>query len=172
MDTYSDELFHWAFYKTSEKELAADLVQETFLKAFKNLNGFKEESSPKTWLFSILNHLVIDFYRQKEHDPLRKVDETFFDRNDKWSLINNPKEWSDLEEEPLLDQPDFVKTLDDCIDSLPKKWSAVIRKKYVQAKKSKEICKELELSSSNYWQIVHRAKIQLRSCLEKKWFKP
>ncbi len=36
---------------------------------------------------------------------------------------------------------------------------------------TEEICKELEISSSNLWVIIHRARHQLRSCMEKNWFK-
>jgi hypothetical protein len=38
-------------------------------------------------------------------------------------------------------------------------------------KKTEIICQELELSTTNYWQIIHRAKLQLRHCLENKWFR-
>ena len=63
VNDYNDQLYSWAYHKTSSKEMAEDLVQDTFLSAYKNLENFKNESNPKTWLFSILNNKIIDFYR-------------------------------------------------------------------------------------------------------------
>ncbi len=58
---YSDDLYNWAYYKISKKELAEDLVQETFFSALKSIHNFKENSSAKTWLFSILNNKITEF---------------------------------------------------------------------------------------------------------------
>jgi len=54
VDQYTDDLLSWASYKVSDSELAKDLVQDTFLAAAEKISSFKGESSPKTWLFSIL----------------------------------------------------------------------------------------------------------------------
>ena len=62
---YSDDLYGWAYHKTSSKEVAEDLVQETFLSAVKGSKNFQNRSNPKTWLFAILNNKIIDYYRKK-----------------------------------------------------------------------------------------------------------
>ena len=49
---------------------------------------------------------------------------------------------------------------------LPSQWKIVITAKYLDSKKAKDICKELDITTSNYWQLVHRAKLQLKGCLE------
>ena len=56
VNEYSEALFSWAFYKTSSRETAEDLVQDTFLAAYNKIDSFKGKSQPKTWLFSILNN--------------------------------------------------------------------------------------------------------------------
>jgi RNA polymerase sigma-70 factor (ECF subfamily) len=61
VNQFSDELYSWAF--SSSKEIAEDLVQDTFLAAFHKIDSFEGKSQPKTWLFSILNNKVIDYYR-------------------------------------------------------------------------------------------------------------
>lgn len=53
-----------------------------------------------------------------------------------------------------------------CISNLPEKWSLAISYKYFSAEKTAVICKELEVSTSNYWQIIHRAKLLLKKCIE------
>ncbi|MCK5344766.1 MAG: sigma-70 family RNA polymerase sigma factor, partial [Candidatus Heimdallarchaeota archaeon] len=65
VESYTSDLYFWALHKVSDPEQAKDLVQDTFLAAAEKVQGFKGDSTPKTWLFSILNHKVIDFYRKK-----------------------------------------------------------------------------------------------------------
>ena len=57
-----------------------------------------------------------------------------------------------------------------CIQELPEKWKGIIIDKLVEEKKSEEVCKEHDITASNLWVIVHRAKVQLRDCLSLKWF--
>ncbi|MET3114193.1 RNA polymerase sigma factor (sigma-70 family) [Pedobacter sp. CG_S7] len=55
---YINSLYRWALIKTSEKEKAEDLVQDTFLAAYQQLENFNGKSSPKTWLLAILNNKI------------------------------------------------------------------------------------------------------------------
>ena len=57
---YSNALFSWAISKTKDKQLAEDLVQDTFIAALKSFETFENRSQPKTWLISILNNKIID----------------------------------------------------------------------------------------------------------------
>jgi len=77
VDTYTTELYSWAIHKVSDSELSKDLIQDTFLAAAEKIEGFKGESSPKTWLFSILNHKIIDHYRKKTSKPV-SIDNQLF----------------------------------------------------------------------------------------------
>jgi RNA polymerase sigma-70 factor (ECF subfamily) len=65
---------------------------------------------------------------------------------------------------------DFLSILRACMNKLTGLGKTVFRQKYLEEKKSELICKELAITTSNYWVIVHRAKLQLRACLEKNWF--
>lgn len=171
---YSDEMYSWAYYKTSNKELAEDLVQDSFLAAHSNLQKFKKDSNPKTWLFTILNNKIIDHYRSAAHRKSKnetqlsnpELNGNFFESNETW----NPKYITQWDEDGhLLDNPAFIKVLELCLNALPEKYKAVTMAKYFHHKKGKEICKELDISSSNLWQIVHRSKLQLKACLDSKW---
>lgn len=170
--SYTDTLYSWAFYKLSDEELAKDMVQETFIAAHQKMSSFDGKSKPKTWLFSILKHKIIDHYRKQFRNPVEmryKNNADFFDEDGMWLEEKRPKEW---ETEPhLLDNTDFLKVLDDCFGKLPGQWASAIQLKYLSGKEGEEVCKELNISSSNYWQIVHRAKLNLRQCLELNWFK-
>jgi len=60
--------------------------------------------------------------------------------------------------------------LESCIQKLPEKYAIVFRMKNVEEFETEEICKELGITSSNLWVIIHRARTQLRKCMEDNWF--
>jgi RNA polymerase sigma-70 factor (ECF subfamily) len=170
---YTNELYKWAYSKTSSIETSEDLVQETFLAAAEKLHTFKGESSAKTWLFAILNHKIIDYYRIKVNKPVNIENtaiSTFFDDDGNWLQEMRPLDW-DEKDGHLLDDYDFTVVLQKCLDALPEKWSTSVKLKYLTEKSGEEICQELGIAPTNFWQIVHRAKLQLRNCIEHNWFK-
>ncbi len=173
VELYSDNLYSWAIHKTASKETAEDLVQETFLAALKSLEKFKGESSPKTWLFAILNNKINDHYRNSYRKPTINNDAIFeelFDENSQWKLGERPQPWADVSDN-LSDNEDFNKTLKDCLNKLPENWFIAVHLKYIQDENSEAICQELGITVTNLWQIIHRSKLQLRKCLELNWFK-
>jgi len=169
---FTDELYSWAVFKVSDSELAQDLVQDTFLVAAEKIENFRGDSSPKTWLFSILKNKIIDVYRKKTNKPVNIENDVlskFFDAAGAWENDRVPKNWNE-EEGHLLDDSEFQLVLAKCLDALPEKWSTCVRLKYLSEKKGEEICQEVGIALTNYWQIVHRAKLQLRNCIETNWF--
>jgi len=174
VESYTEELYSWAFYKLSDSEQAKDLVQDTFLAAAEKIDGFKGKSTPKTWLFSIINHKIIDFYRKKVSQPVSIEDQSFsdfFESNGEWKRNKKPQNWQEDNEIQLLDDEEFQSVLKKCINSLPEKWNTCVKLKYLTKKNGQDICQELGMTPSNFWQVIHRAKLQLRSCVEKNWFK-
>ncbi|MDK2979383.1 MAG: hypothetical protein PWP52_2097 [Bacteroidales bacterium] len=130
---YTEDLYYRASYKISDNDLAKDLVQETFLAAAEKITTFKGESSPKTWLFSILNHKIIDYYRKKGNQPLQAEPETFskfFDHDEGWRIEKRPQDWHE-EESNLLDNEKFQDVLKECLDALPSQWNTCVKLKYL-----------------------------------------
>jgi RNA polymerase sigma-70 factor (ECF subfamily) len=166
---YTKDLFGYAITKVHQKELAEDLVQDTFLSAYQSYENYKGKSNVKTWLFSILKHKIADYYRSKYKQNIEVDFDTFFDDNHRWKPEYRPKDWGN--EKELLDDPKFSQTLQDCFKKLPVKWSSAVQMKYLEKHDADAICSQLEITKSNFWQITHRAKIHLRNCLEMKWFK-
>lgn len=177
---YFDSLYSWAFYKTSSKESAEDLVQETFLVALKSFDQFEGKSTPKSWLFGILRHKITDYHRQKYKDPsiailttIENGSDALFDKlfnvHGEWNPGESPQPWQE-ETVHLLDDPDFNTTLQDCMKKLPLKWFSAVQLKFLEEKKPEQVCQELGVTPTNYWQIIHRAKLQLRKCLQINWF--
>ena len=173
VELYSDSMYSWALHKTSNKETAEDLVQETFLACIQSYDKFKGQSNAKTWLFSILNNKINDHYRnsyRKSKHEGNSGPEVFFDGEGRWIANQRPQPWPENGEN-LLDNAEFLEVLQECLGRLPINWHYAIRLKFMDEKNGEHICQELGISNTNFWQILHRAKLQLRKCLELEWFK-
>ncbi len=177
VDDYSDELLTWASYKLGSQSIAEDLVQDCFMAAYEGYDKFEGRSKPKTWLFSILNRKIADYYRSHQSDfknyadpHIAKAEEAvqgFFTADGHWENRSVDPIWED--EKALLDHDDFREKFEACLADLPILWQEVIKAKYLQNLKADEICQDLELSTTNYWQITHRAKLLLKKCIETFW---
>jgi len=64
VENHGDTLYHFALTRVRKKDIAEDLVQETFLSAVRSQTRFKGLSSEKTWLFSIMKHKVLELFFQ------------------------------------------------------------------------------------------------------------
>lgn len=170
---YSDALYRYAAQRLKDKDDAADMVQETFLSAWRSVAQYNGEASVKTWLFTILKNKLIDHYRKaasRQTESLSANDDApFFDEADHWRAGYYPKAWS-AGPEAKMETKEFFVVFNGCKGKLKELHDAVFTMKYVDGLKSEEICKVLNLSSSNYWVLIHRAKVQLRACLEMNWF--
>lgn len=170
---YTNEMYHYTFLKVNNKEAAEDIVQNTFLAAIESYLKFKHESSSKTWLYAILKNKIADYLRNKykESSTIESIDplNICFDENGTWRDCHKPKHW--LIEEELLDNPLFNSILQKCFENLPQKWSFAVQLKYLYEHNSKDICNDLNITLANLWQMIHRAKVLLRFCLETNWFK-
>jgi RNA polymerase sigma-70 factor (TIGR02943 family) len=176
VEAYSDALFRYAYARIGDREEAEDIVQETFFSGLKNLDNFRRDCSEKTWLYNILKNRIIDFYRKKA--TRRKVSDLvddqefysdYFKSDGFWDEALMPKPWNKDADQDLSNE-EFLKVLAFCMDRLPDLWSSVFSLKNMDDKTTEEICKDLDITSSNLWVIIHRAKLQLRGCIEKNWF--
>lgn len=173
VNQYTQEMYSWALHKTSSAQLAEDLVQDTFLAAAEKLEGFKGDSAPKTWLFAILNNKIVDHYRKKSRNPTSLDNDMLsnnFDEKGKWHKSAQPKNWH-LDDKNLLDDDEFMAILAMCMEALPEQWNSCMKLKYLMDNNGEQICQELNITPSNFWQIIHRAKLRMRDCIETNWFK-
>lgn len=173
---YADMLYSFALKRVNDKEVAQDLVQETFLGGLKSQHGFDGNSTEKTWLVAILKFKIIDHYRKKgkqknstlHQDDGEEIDQHFFEANGHWKP--NHRIVGDFEKaDDGLEKKEFYKILEDCLKKLPNKLSSVFKLKMLLEEKSEVICETLNITDANYWVILHRAKVQLRSCMSKNW---
>jgi RNA polymerase sigma-70 factor (TIGR02943 family) len=177
---YSDYLYNYAFYRVNDEALAEDMVQETFLAGLNAMKNFEGRSSEKTWLVSILKRKIIDYYRKKsttnEQNIIDKNSAEGFDSpfmadgffKGNWIDSRAPVLW-DMDTIQSLSAEEFMLVLNKCISRLPDKMAATFTLKLIEEVDSEKICKELDISASNLWVILHRARTQVRECLEKNW---
>ena len=176
VDAYADYLYRYAYTRVSSAEIAEDLVQETFLAGIKGLASFEGKSNERTWLTAILKRKIIDFYRKKSTSmemTLENNDDRFGKygmMNDHWMESRAPKEWQ-INADEELENSEFKSILQACIQHLPEKWASCFILRTMEEMKGEEVCKELNITASNMWVMLHRARLQLRDCLEKNWFK-
>ena len=166
----ADYLLAFALTKIQDREQAKDLVQDTFLSAITNIDTFKGNSSLRTWLTSILNRKIIDYWRKAETRYTDPISHFFNEENGggHWIIEKAPKgKMPDFE--LALEQAEKHEELNDCIEKLPLKWKSILTSKYFEEDKTETICKEFDVTPSNLWVIIHRAKLVLRECLELKW---
>lgn len=177
LETHRGYLLRVAKLQLRDEALAEDVVQETLLAALAG-SGFSGKSSLKTWLTGILKHKIVDAIRRKQREPLAAS--TFDDECDIEDLDGMfkapfgawdtpPAEWGDPEQ--ALNRSQFFDLLDFCLEKLPPNTARVFMMREVMELESEEICKELTITTNNLWVILYRARMSLRECLERNWFK-
>ncbi len=177
VDQYGDHLYRYAVLRAASEEDAEDLVQETFLSALGAATNFRGESSVQTWLFRILKRKIIDYYRKKgrrdDHEVNVKYDESanFYTEGamkGRWRPEAAPQDWRH-DPETQTETKSFMHTLQRCIKNLSSGLAAVFTLRELEEMDTNSICNELEISSSNLWVRLHRARTQIRQCLEQNW---
>ncbi|QTE21335.1 sigma-70 family RNA polymerase sigma factor [Polaribacter cellanae] len=173
IDSYADYLFNYAISRVNNSDLAKDLVQDTFFAGLKSAKNFQGKSTERTWLVSILKRKIIDYYRKiNSNKGKAEVRMNFYDDGENegnWLEERVPQSW-DNQSEKNIESQELRDQIEVCIDNLPEKYAMVFRMKTIQEFETEEICKELAITASNLWVIIHRARTQLRKCMEDNWF--
>lgn len=171
IDSHSEKLLNRAFYMTSNKEDAKDLVQDVFIIAYSKLETFENKSSSYTWLMAILQNKICDMYRKKYKTSSTTSFDSIFSKHGEWINEDGLNSWDGLETSNILDDEEFNLVFDGCIDNLPVKWKLVVQQSYLQQQGASSICKEMNISLNNYWKILQRSRLQLKDCIDINWFK-
>lgn len=174
LNEHGDYLYRFALARLKDPHHAEDAVQETMLAAIKN-NSYEGESAVRTWLTGILKHKIIDLQRKQiREQPVSDIIDLdnsdtsmddFFDQSGHWlerpQTLNMP--------DGTLEQKQFLTILDACMNKLPAKLKAIFMLRDVQEVENENICKELNITATNAWVMLYRARMGLRKCLELNW---
>jgi RNA polymerase sigma-70 factor (ECF subfamily) len=174
VELHADYLFNYTISRINNHDLAKDLVQDTFFAGLKAMANFLGKASERTWLISILKRKIIDYYRKiNSAKGKAEVKMNFYsdgDNEGEWIEERVPSDWGS-EVEKRIENEELNEVLQKCIGNLPDKYEMVFRMKTIQQFDTEEVCKELDITSSNLWVIIHRARTQLRKCMEENWFR-
>lgn len=145
---WSDDLFRYAFFKISNREVALDIVQDTFTKAWEWITSDKEVTNLRAFLYKILKNLIIDYYRKKKSESLDNLlDEGFDFGYDEMETI----------ESNLLGKDLWIK-----VKKLDEKYQEVITLRYMNDLSITEISEVINESENNVSVRIHRGLIKLK----------
>ncbi|MGY8871390.1 MAG: sigma-70 family RNA polymerase sigma factor [Pseudomonadales bacterium] len=169
------KLIAFALLQVSDRGHAEDLVQDSMVAAIESISSYSGASQFDTWVYSILRHKLIDYIRrlkrEKQHfvtDDHEISMDSMFDARDHWNQDAAPSHWKNPEDLHL--RSNFWETFDFCLLHLPSNTARVFALRELMDLDTAEICDCLDISEQNCWTILHRARLKLRSCIEKGWF--
>lgn len=175
LETLRPQLLRYALLQLRNPAWAEDAVSETLLAALEKPDSFAGRAQPKTWLIGILKHKLVDQVRKHarecslsrdEEDDDNQLEDLLFDQSGHFR--EQPLEWGDPE--GVLGQQQFIKVLDACVEKLPNQLGRVFLMREWLELETDEICKELSITATNLWVMLHRARLRLRECLQQQWF--
>lgn len=172
VDKYSDYLFNYTIVRVNDRDLANDLISETFLAGLKSMKNFKGEATERTWLISILKRKIIDHYRRiNSNKGKAEVRITYNDESNEgdWLEEQAPDRF-DMTAEDMMENEELGVAILDCMNTLTEKQAKIFKMKTIEGFDTEAICNEFNITPSNLWVIIHRARVSLAECLEKNWF--
>ena len=170
---YADDLFRYALLQLRDRHAAEEVVQETFLGALKGRDSFTGRGSARSWLYSILRHKIVDFIRTRakyaaEHGSpeSHSSPNVSFDENGRWRA--EAIDWRLPDQS--IEERELWATLHECLSRLPTGQADAFVLRVMQGMESEEICGQLNISHSNLWVRLHRARLALAKCMGVNWF--
>ncbi|OGG72511.1 hypothetical protein A3A38_04095 [Candidatus Kaiserbacteria bacterium RIFCSPLOWO2_01_FULL_53_17] len=157
-ETYSDQLFRHAFFRLSNRDRALEIVQDAFLKTWDYIQGGGEVQSFKSFLYRVVNNLIIDEYRKTKQSSLDEMLE-----DDTGELERKLSDGSVRETEEGLDEEALLATIRAHIPELPDTYREVVTMRYVDGFTPKEIAGMIGVSENVVSVRLHRGTIKLRA---------
>lgn len=149
---YQEKLLRYAKALSRDEAKAADIVQNTLIKAFVNLNSFDVTKKFSTWIFRIAHNEAIDEIKRKKHE-LPMLEDLDFD---------SPE---DLE--GIIFQKEEIKMVHDCLTEMPLMYSEPLELLFLEEKSYEEISDILRLPIGTVGTRISRAKKIMRKLCQK-----
>ena len=161
VDTYSGTIYRLALRMLKNKQDAEDILQETFIKAYNALPGFKGKSSVSTWLFRIATNEALMFLRRKHPDQISVEVPTENDHEkDPLEIVD----WCCLPESELMSS-EGREILEESVDALSESLRLVFLLRDIEGMSTRETAEILEISEAAVKTRLSRARLQLREML-------
>ncbi|GEM_PF-471933 len=174
---HGDVLWRFAMARARSKEIAEEIIQETIVAAMLAFDRFSAASSEQTWLLGIASHKIADHFRQLQRTARRGESSTHdgagidasdmqdrFDKRGKWA--NPPQKW-DMRGDGAAENAEMSAALRTCVDALPPSLAETVWLRDIVGMPAEDVCKALDLTATNLWTRMHRARSALRACIER-----
>ena len=156
VDRYKNRAFSMLKRMLKNKFDAEEVLQDCFLKAYNSLNSFKGEAKFSTWFYRIVYNSALTRLssgKRKTEAEMSSVEE-HFDLASEYNVSNVEKE-------------DIQKLVQEIVNRLPEKYSAIISMFYLNEMTIEEISEVMQLSISNVKVMLHRSRNSLRDLILK-----
>ena len=172
------QMIKFAMLQLGDGHLAEDVVQEALIGALKNAASFGGRAALKTWIFAILKNKIVDTLRHKqrmvntssllcEEDDDEALSE-LFDQKGFWQKDEHPIAWGNPE--ASLHESYFWRVFEACLERLPPKQArAFLMREFIELD-ADEVCVAMNLTASNLYVLLYRARLRLRECIENRWY--
>ena len=172
---YGDYLYGYAYSRMRDANAAEEVLQETLLAGVKYSGQYAGKGSVRGWLIAILKRKIIDYFRaRKKHAgaSLSDDDDAFdpstvlFDQQGNWKP--GTFKWAPSPEKNL-EMSELSDVVQECLKGIPKGHADVFVLSVMEEMDSAAICEQLDITPSNMWVRMHRARLGLAKCVSEKW---
>jgi RNA polymerase sigma-70 factor (ECF subfamily) len=175
LDEHGDYLYRFALARVGRPDAAEDLVQDALVAALRGAAGFAGRASERTWLTGILKNKLIDRLRRRppvtaasDLGPDAQID-ALYDRTGHWKPA--PGRWG-TDPAELLQRREFREAFERCRAGLPERQREALSLRLLDDVPAAEVCRLLGVTAANLWTLLHRARLRLWHCLDRKGFAP
>ena len=173
LDDHGDYLLQFAYVRLRNRAAAEDALQETFLAAMKAFERYDGKTPVRYWFRGILRHKVVDYIRKASREvAVDDTENTEILDSFRFKALGvhdqNPPDWK-FDPQNAFERKEFMQVFYDCLTKLNENMGQAFALRELEGLSTEEICKQLELTPNNLWVILHRARKQLKICLEANW---
>ncbi|WP_281884126.1 RNA polymerase sigma factor SigW [Paenibacillus sp. YYML68] len=163
VELYKDKMYHLAYRMLHNRHEAEEIVQETFLRVYMNLDRYDESQKFSTWIYRIGTNLCIDRLRKRKHTYSLDAEISDGEGTDWYSTLAS----SDMPPEQQVTLSETQEQIRDSIETLPEKYKAVVILRYLHDQSLQEISETLSMPVTTIKTRLHRGREFLRKKLEK-----
>lgn len=159
-----DQLYGGAMRLTRNPQDAEDLIQETYLKAYKNFGSFKQGTNLKAWLYRIMTNTYINSYRKAKRRPAESSADDLSDFQLYTTAGHDSTSLESAEVEALKLMPDSA--ISEAMNDLPEDYRMVVYYADVVGLAYKEIAEIMDTPLGTVMSRLHRGRKLLRGALK------
>lgn len=149
---YQERLFRYVVYLTGSKQRAIDIVQETFIKAYINLNSFNIKKKFSAWIYRIAHNEAINFLKKTKKEVSLKEEMNLFSSSDT---------------EKIVEDKDLKRYIDRCLKEIPVIYSEPLILYFFEEKSYDEISDILKIPIGTVAARINRAKVIMKKICKK-----